>query len=127
MINLPPKFRHAVNLLVYLTKHTGTANTPINLTDMARSARISVSYGELLFVHLLDAGIVRSRRGPNGGYTLGKPARETTFTMIAEALAPLFNDKPIDGHWVRFSHRVDKALRVIGNTTTLHSFITGEE
>lgn len=41
---------------------------------------------EKIFQQLIRRGLVRSRRGPNGGYELGRSADEMTFRDVIEAV-----------------------------------------
>ncbi len=47
---------------------------PVSLASVSQRQQISVSYLEQLFSRLRQRGLVRSTRGPGGGYALGQPA-----------------------------------------------------
>lgn len=55
-----------------------------------RTAEISLSYLEQLFARLRRRGLVRSSRGPGGGYRLARTAEETNIAEIVLAV-----DEPI--------------------------------
>jgi len=59
---------------------------PIVLADIAARQGISLSYLEQLFAKLRRCGIVRSVRGPGGGYLLGHPAEETRISDVILAV-----------------------------------------
>jgi Rrf2 family iron-sulfur cluster assembly transcriptional regulator len=61
------------------------------LTDIATRQTISLSYLEQLFARLRRAGMVKGVRGPGGGYTLSRAAREINIADIIEAV-----DEPVD-------------------------------
>lgn len=63
---------------------------PISLAEVAERQEISLSYLEQLFAKLRRAGLVRSVRGPGGGYLLGRDAREMRIAEIILAV-----DEPI--------------------------------
>ncbi len=65
-------------------------NKPISLADIADRQEISLSYLEQLFAKLRRGGLVRSVRGPGGGYLL---AREDTETRISDIILAV--DEPI--------------------------------
>lgn len=48
---------------------------------------------------LVEAGIVVSRRGPQGGYILSRPATEITLASVFEAIQPVHenDDLPLEG------------------------------
>jgi len=69
---------------------THSDNKPISLADIADRQEISLSYLEQLFAKLRRGGLVRSVRGPGGGYLL---AREDTETRISDVILAV--DEPI--------------------------------
>jgi Rrf2 family protein len=47
---------------------------------------------------LVSAGLLRSLRGPNGGYRLTRPAAQITLLEVVEAVdGPVRGDAPLDG------------------------------
>ncbi len=87
-MKLSTKGRYAVMAMVDLAMHSD--NKPISLADIADRQEISLSYLEQLFAKLRRGGLVRSVRGPGGGYLL---AREDTETRISDII--LVVDEPI--------------------------------
>ncbi|MGH6973258.1 MAG: Rrf2 family transcriptional regulator, partial [Stellaceae bacterium] len=65
-MRLSTKGRYAVMALVDIAKHA--QDTPITLAEIAERQLISLSYLEQLFAKLRSAGLVKSVRGPGGGY-----------------------------------------------------------
>ena len=63
---------------------------PVKLSQVADRQHISLSYLEQLFAQLRRAGLVKSVRGPGGGYVLGNPAYETWLGDIVNAV-----DEPV--------------------------------
>ncbi len=80
-MKLSTKGRYAVMAMVDLAMHSD--NKPISLADIADRQEISLSYLEQLFAKLRRGGLVRSVRGPGGGYLL---AREDTETRISDII-----------------------------------------
>jgi Rrf2 family iron-sulfur cluster assembly transcriptional regulator len=74
--------------MVDLAMHSD--NKPISLADIADRQEISLSYLEQLFAKLRRGGLVRSVRGPGGGYLL---AREDVETRISDIILAV--DEPI--------------------------------
>lgn len=58
--------------MVNLACHAG--DKPVTLREISEEEGISLSYLEQLFVKLRKGKIVKSVRGPGGGYVLAKPA-----------------------------------------------------
>ena len=58
---------------------------PVALPSISARQGISLSYLEDIFSALRRAGLVRSIRGPGGGYTLARPASEVSVADIVKA------------------------------------------
>jgi Rrf2 family iron-sulfur cluster assembly transcriptional regulator len=63
---------------------------PVALADIAERQEISLSYLEQLFAKLRRGGLVKSVRGPGGGYLLAHEPDETRISDIIVAV-----DEPI--------------------------------
>jgi Rrf2 family iron-sulfur cluster assembly transcriptional regulator len=59
---------------------------PITLADIAQRQGISLSYLEQLFSRLRKHSLVSSVRGPGGGYSLGKEAKEIFVGEVISAV-----------------------------------------
>lgn len=87
-MKLSAKGRYAVMAMVDLAKHTelnGTSS-PVTLSDIAERQEISLSYLEQLFSKLRKAGLVKSVRGPGGGYKLARISGELRVSDIVLAV-----------------------------------------
>ncbi len=56
------------------------------LADISARQDISLPYLEQLFVKLRRAGLVKSMRGPGGGYRLGRPAEQIRVSEVLAAV-----------------------------------------
>ncbi len=69
------------------------AEKPVTLKDISVEEDISLAYLEQLFVKLRKGNVVRSVRGPGGGYVLARPPREISvgeiITVVEESLNPV--------------------------------------
>ena len=87
-MKLSTKGRYAVMAMVDLAAQS--AGKPIALSDIAERQEISLSYLEQLFAKLRRGGLVKSVRGPGGGYLPARPPEETRIADIILAV-----DEPI--------------------------------
>src|SRR5271166_6249098 len=87
-MRLSTKGRYAVMAMVDLAQHS--AGDPISLAEIAERQEISLPYLEQLFAMLRRGGLVRSVRGPGGGYLL---AHDRSETRIADVILAV--DEPI--------------------------------
>ena len=81
-VRLSTKGRYAVMAMVDLASFGG--RKPVSLADIADRQEISLSYLEQLFGKLRKGGLVRSVRGPGGGY-LGATLADTRISDIVMA------------------------------------------
>ncbi len=88
-MRLSTKGRYAVMAMADLAQHEA-ANKPVSLADIAQRQEISLSYLEQLFAKLRRGGLVKSVRGPGGGYRLSRPASELRIADVIVAV-----DEPI--------------------------------
>ena len=79
-MKLSTKGRYAVMAMVDIAAHT--EGKPIALADVAERQEISLSYLEQLFGKLRRGGLVKSVRGPGGGYLLAFAASDTRISDI---------------------------------------------
>lgn len=84
-MKLSTKGRYAVMAMVDLAARCD--ERPVSLADIATRQAISLSYLEQLFGRLRRGELVRSVRGPGGGYLLGRAASEITVFDIIDAVA----------------------------------------
>jgi Rrf2 family iron-sulfur cluster assembly transcriptional regulator len=87
-MKLSTKGRYAVMAMVDLAAFGG--ERPVSLAEIAERQGISLSYLEQLFARLRRGGLVRSVRGPGGGYRLAYDAAATRISDIILAV-----DEPI--------------------------------
>src|SRR5262245_44990771 len=87
-MRLSTKGRYAVMAMVDLAQHSG--GNPVSLAEIAERQEISLSYLEQLFAMLRKVGLVKSVRGPGGGYLLAHDRGETRIADIILAV-----DEPI--------------------------------
>lgn len=87
-MKLSTKGRYAVMAMVDLASRG--VERPVSLAEIAGRQDISLSYLEQLFAKLRRHGLVRSVRGPGGGYRLAHSAEGTRIADIIIAV-----DEPV--------------------------------
>ncbi|MEM1139899.1 MAG: Rrf2 family transcriptional regulator [Pseudomonadota bacterium] len=87
-MKLTTRGRYAVMAMADLAVYGG--DQPVSLAEIAARQDISLSYLEQLFAKLRRGGLVKSVRGPGGGYML---ARAKSDTRIADIILAV--DEPI--------------------------------
>lgn len=83
-MKLSTKGRYAVMAMVDLAKHSD--GRPVALSDIADRQEISLSYLEQLFAKLRRGSLIKSVRGPGGGYLLARPTDELRISDIIVAV-----------------------------------------
>jgi Rrf2 family iron-sulfur cluster assembly transcriptional regulator len=83
-LKLTSKGRYAVTAILDLAFHSTSG--PVTLSDISKRQDISLSYLEQLFTRLRKQALVRSTRGPGGGYSLNRPANEIAVAEVISAV-----------------------------------------
>ncbi len=81
---LTTKGRYAVMAMVDLATHSN--NKPVVLADIAHRQEIDCGYLEQIFAKLRKEALVKSVRGPGGGYVLARPANSVWISDIILAV-----------------------------------------
>ena len=84
IMQLTTKGRYAVTAMLDLASNDSTR--PVTLDMISQRQNISLSYLEQLFAKLRKASLVKSIRGPGGGYLLNVDPVDVTLTEIIEAV-----------------------------------------
>ena len=100
-MQLTTKGRDAVTAMLDLASND--SSRPVTLDMISQRQNISLSYLEQLFAKLRKASLVKSIRGPGGGYLLNVNPVDVTLTEIIEAV-----DENID---LRRCHGAKNCLR----------------
>lgn len=131
-MKISTKGRYGTRFMVDLALHDGQG--PVALRDVAARQEISDKYLEQIVQPLSKAGLIRSVRGPQGGYLLAMTPADITVGMVLRvlegSLAPVecvTGDLPCErrdncltiGVWTR----MHQAVQEIADSTTLASLI----
>src|ERR1700687_3788351 len=82
-MKLSTKSRYGLRALFDIAYNSGTL--PAQIQDISRRQDISPRYLEQIFQGLKRAGILKSKRGPQGGYCLTRDPEEITLRDIVTA------------------------------------------
>jgi len=83
-MRLTTKGRYAVTAMLDLAIHQDGG--PIALADISLRQGISLSYLEQLFARLRKSGLVKSARGPGGGYRLDRTAKSISIAEVIRSV-----------------------------------------
>lgn len=83
-MRMSTKAQYAVRAMVNLNLYS--EGEPVSLRDISLRESISLTYLEQLFVKLRRGKIVKSVRGPGGGYLLARPAKEIQVDEIIDSV-----------------------------------------
>ena len=88
---LSQKAKYGIRALLYLAQQP--AGAPALIRDIAEKEHLPKKFLEAILLELKSAGILHSRPGKGGGYTLNRPAKSITLgrviRLIDGPLAPL--------------------------------------
>ena len=123
-MKLNTKGRYAVTAMfdVAIHQHRG----PVCLSDISQRQGISLSYLEQLFSRIRRAGLVKSTRGPGGGYHLASAASEIAIADIITAV-----DESVDATRCGGGEGCDNHQRCLthdlweGLSDQIHVFLSG--
>jgi len=83
-MHVTAKADYAVRAVIELA--SGSRDSPRKVDELAKAQSIPVSFLENILTQLRSAGLVRSQRGPEGGYWLAKPPEEVNLAQVIRAV-----------------------------------------
>ncbi len=83
-MHVTAKADYAVRAVIELADSSQEA--PRKVDDIATAQKIPVSFLENILTQLRSAGVVRSQRGPEGGYWLARPAEDVNLAQVIRAV-----------------------------------------
>jgi Rrf2 family protein len=81
---LTRKGKYGLKAMLVLAREHG--HGPILTADLAERERIPRKFLETILLDLKHRGLVQSRRGPRGGYQLGRPPQRISVGEVIRAL-----------------------------------------
>src|SRR6202171_5465324 len=83
-MHVTAKADYAVRAVVELAN--SKQDSPRKVDEVAKAQGIPVSFLENILTQLRSSGIVRSQRGPEGGYWIAQPADQVNLAQIIRAV-----------------------------------------
>jgi Rrf2 family protein len=83
-MHVTAKADYAVRAVVELA--SGSRDSPRKVDELAQAQGIPVSFLENILTQLRSSGIVRSQRGPEGGYWLAQPPEQVNLAQVIRAV-----------------------------------------
>ncbi|OGC91284.1 MAG: hypothetical protein A2W25_00310 [candidate division Zixibacteria bacterium RBG_16_53_22] len=83
-MKISDKADYALHAMMYVASLKG--HHPATITEIARAENIPREYLAKILGELRKAGLLRPKRGRDGGYLPGKPRGKITFLDIVEAM-----------------------------------------
>lgn len=84
-MRIPMKVDYGVRALIDLAQQASTGR-PVRTAEIADRQAIPEPYLDQVLTTLNKFGFIRSRRGPQGGHVLAKPASEITLDAVVGTL-----------------------------------------
>jgi len=131
-MKLSTRGRYGARALMELAKHYGQG--PLSLKEISGRQRIPLKYLEQIAMSLKDAELIKSVRGPSGGYELCRDPAQIDLLEIVETLEgsmsfvhcvhdPLFCDRTgtcaFNDIWKKVAEETARVLRSFSLTDML--------
>lgn len=128
-MNISMKGDYATRAMQELALHYNRG--PLQIEEIAERQGIPVRYLEQLLLILKNAGLLESKRGIKGGYSLAKPPNQITLGQVIRLMegssAPIFCVDPVSrercpvektcGHQSVWAEVRDAIAQILDNTT----------
>lgn len=83
-MKLTTRSRYGTRMVLDIAQHCEHGS--VRIQDIADRQGVSAKYLEKLIRKLKDVGYIKSKRGPNGGHSLARPAAEILIGEVVRAL-----------------------------------------
>lgn len=97
VMQIPRRVDYGLRAAIYLS--TQDPDRSCSLAEIAKHQAVPRKFLEKIIQDLIRSGLVKSKRGPDGGYTLARSPSEISFQDIIEALeGPIAVNVCMDQH-----------------------------
>ena len=94
LIKLTTKGQYAIQAMIDIAIHSSKSTKPISLREIAKNQAIALPFLEQIGIKLRRSGLVKSLRGPSGGYILNKDKKQISLADIIESVEGPINVTP---------------------------------
>lgn len=84
VMQIPRRVDYGLRAVIYLATQDPGRSCSVN--EIASRQNVPRKFLEKIIQDLIRCGLVKSKRGPDGGYTLARPPGEISFQDVIEAL-----------------------------------------
>ena len=88
-MNISKRAEYAIRAVITIARHTN--NNPLQISEISKKESIPIKFLEQILLNLKNSGVLKSKRGANGGYLLAKTKGDISIGMILEII-----DGPFD-------------------------------
>ena len=88
-MNISKKAEYAIRAVISIARHAN--NNPLQISEISKKESIPIKFLEQILLTLKNNGILKSKRGANGGYLLAKSKDDISIGMILDIV-----DGPFD-------------------------------
>lgn len=128
--------KYALRAVCHLASPSIPAHRPVPAHEIAQALGVPGNYLSKIMNQLARDGIVRSRRGPRGGFTLASPADQVTLSRVTASFDPteaplacLVESRPCDPDHPCVAHegwaQVARDMRDFFTNTTVAELLAG--
>ena len=102
-MNISKKAEYAIKAVTTIARHT--QNKPLQISEISTNESIPIKFLEQILLNLKNNGILKSKRGANGGYLLAKSSDNISIGMILDIM-----DGPFDPIGLRSGNNIGAGL-----------------
>ncbi len=96
-MQIPRRVDYGLRAAIYLS--TQDPDRSCSIAEISKHQGVPRKFLEKIIQDLIHSGLVKSKRGPDGGYTLARSPREISFQDVIEALeGPIAVNVCMDQH-----------------------------
>src|SRR3989338_8085840 len=93
-MKMTTKGQYSIHAKIDIAIHCTKSKEPIALREIAKSQNIPLPFLEQIAIKLRRAGLLKSTRGPTGGYILSKDKKQISLADIIQAVEGPINVAP---------------------------------
>ncbi len=102
-MNISKKAEYAIKAVTTIARHK--QNKPLQISEISTNESIPIKFLEQILLNLKNNGILKSKRGANGGYLLAKSSDNISIGMILDIM-----DGPFDPIGLKSGNNIGAGL-----------------